>query len=345
MLDEFGAADKLIEQGLRARFLQYRGRSDGVIARFDFDEISDLTNHPYRVQCEQWKLTRVLLDGLQANPNFEIAFSHALAECDQNEDGVSVVLDNNGQGVRRSARWLIGCDGASSVARTTSKIEFEGFTWNERFLVLSTPFDFAREIEDLDPVTYVADPEQWYFMLRIPDLWRVMFPIDASMSDEDAQSVDYGQYCLKRVFPEVDNYEIAHRTLYRVHQRVAKTFRSGRIFLAGDAAHINNPLGGMGMNGGIHDAMNLTGRLAAVWRGEADVAELGRYDKQRRNVTIEAVQKQTIQNKRDLEASDHAGQSEFRNRLRRTSDDRGLRREYLRRLSMLSSLERAAELG
>ena len=103
------------------------------------------------------------------------------------------------------------------------------------------------------------------------------------------------------VVPGITNYEISHTTLYKVHQRVAKAFRQGRAFLAGDAAHINNPLGGMGMNGGIHDAINLTDRLAAVWHGRADDAELDRYDTQRRLVTLETIQTQTIQNKKNLE--------------------------------------------
>ena len=82
---------------------------------------------------------------------------------------------------------------------------------------------------------------------------------------------------------------------------MAKTFRLGRAFLAGDAAHINNPLGGMGMNGGIHDAINLTERLAAVWHGRAADAELDRYDTQRRLVTLETSRRRPIQNKKNLE--------------------------------------------
>ena len=105
------------------------------------------------------------------------------------------------------------------------------------------------------------------------------------------------------VVPGITRYEIAHMTLYKVHQRVAKTFRRGRAFLAGDAAHINNPLGGMGMNGGIHDAINLTSRLVEVWHGRRSRrAELDRYDRQRRLVTLEYIEKQSIQNKRNLES-------------------------------------------
>jgi 3-(3-hydroxy-phenyl)propionate hydroxylase len=126
-----------------------------------------------------------------------------------------------------------------------------------------------------------------------------------------------------------------------VHQRVAKTFRQGRAFLVGDAAHINNPLGGMGMNGGIHDAVNLAARLAAVWRGDAPDAELDRFDKQRRLVTLEYIQKYTIQNKKNLESSG----DEFGESLRAIKADPARTRDYLLRVSMIASLHRAEELG
>ena len=157
-------------------------------------------------------------------------------------------------------------------------------------------------IPDLAAVSYVADPVRWHFLLQIPGLCRVMFPIAASESDELALDRDFAQSLMATVLPGRSSYEIAHVTLYRVHQRVAKIFRQGRAFLAGDAAHINNPLGGMGMNGGIHDAINLTERLAAVWRGDKPEAELDRYDKQRRLVTLEYIETQSIQNKRNLES-------------------------------------------
>ena len=344
MLDAFGIIPALEAEGLRAPHLQYRCSREGLIARFDFGDIADLTQHPYRLQCEQWQLTRILHEKLSGDPNFEIVFAAEVKDCAQDADSVRVTLQSKAGTSERTGRWLIGADGASSNVRGALDIAFEGFTWPERFLVLSTPYDFDAAIPDLDSVSYVADPEQWYFALRIPELWRMMFPVAPELSDEAALGSDYGQHCLNRVVPG-GTFELAHTALYRVHQRVAETFRKGRVFLAGDAAHINNPLGGMGMNGGIHDAVNLTALLADVIDGKADEAVLERYDAQRRGVTIEAVQTLTVRNKNDLEAKDEAAQAEFRARLRRISADREETRAFLRRLSMLASLERAAELG
>jgi 3-(3-hydroxy-phenyl)propionate hydroxylase len=345
MLDELGVAGPLIDQGLKAPKLQYRSKKEGVIAGFDFGEIGDRTGHPYRLQCEQFKLTRVLLAQLGRNSNFSIEFGARVEHVSQDAGGVSASVRLAGKPEVRSGRWLIGADGARSEVRHALGVEFEGFTWPERFLVLSTPFDFDATISDLVSVNYVADPECWHFLLRIPEMWRVMFPVPQEAGDEAAISTEYGQAMLRRVVPGTDAFDIAHTTLYRVHQRVAKTFRVGRAFLVGDAAHINNPLGGMGMNGGIHDAINLTARLAAVCKGEAAETELDRFANQRRLVTIESVQNQSIQNKRDLEATDEAAQAEFRDRLRRIAADPDARRAYLERLSMLASLRRAAELG
>ncbi len=341
MLDEFGAAGPLIAQGLIAPQVQYRTR-DGVIATFDFGAIADATRHPFRLQAEQFKLTRILHERLNGNPGFRIEFGVNVANVEQDDAAVHLTLDRDGRSERRSARWLVGADGARSDVRRALGIEFSGFTWPERFLVVSTPFDFRAVIAEMVSVTYVADPLRWHFLLEIPGgIWRVMFPLTETCSDEDALSRAFADRLMAAVVPGIASYDIAHTTLYKVHQRVAKSFRAGRAFLAGDAAHVNNPLGGMGMNGGIHDAMNLTTRLAEVFAGAAPAAELERYERQRRAITLEYIEKQTIDNKRNLECAN----PDFAATLRRTAADPQRRRDYLLRLAMIASLRRAAELG
>jgi 2-polyprenyl-6-methoxyphenol hydroxylase-like FAD-dependent oxidoreductase len=341
MLEALGAAVPLIAQGLKAPKFQYRTKSHGLLAEFDFGIIADATAHPFRLQSEQSKLTRILLDQLREQPNFEIAFNSPVRGVTQDDAGVTVTFERDGRIETRSARWLIGADGASSNVRRALGIAFEGFTWPDRLLVVSTPFDFHAVIAGLTAVNYVADPERWHFLLQIPGLWRVMLLVKEDESDERARTREFANALMAGVVPGISHYEIAHTTLYKVHQRVAKTFRLGRAFLAGDAAHINNPLGGMGMNGGIHDAINLTERLAALWHGKANDAELGRYDRQRRLVTLEAIQAQTIANKQNLESPDPA----FRESLRTIQSDPRRTYDYLLRVSMIASLRRAAELG
>jgi 3-(3-hydroxy-phenyl)propionate hydroxylase len=341
MLDALGAARPLIGQGLIAPQFQYRTKAHGILATFDFGAIADVTGHPYRVQCEQSRLTRILRETLRGATGFELEFGATVQDVTQGADGVEIAFERNGRTERRSGRFLIGADGAASNVRRSLGIGFDGFTWPERFLVVSTPFDFYKVIENLVPVTYIADPQRWHFLLQIPGLCRVMFPIAPQESDALAVAPEFAQALMATVVPSIANYEIAHVTLYRVHQRVAKTFRLGRTFLAGDAAHINNPLGGMGMNGGIHDAMNLTSRLADVWHDRASAEEFDRYDRQRRLVTLEYIETQSIQNKRNLESDG----VEFGDNLRHIAADRGRTYDYLMKTSMIASLRRAQELG
>jgi 3-(3-hydroxy-phenyl)propionate hydroxylase len=337
MLDALGAAKPLIGQGLIAPAFQYRTKKDGLLAHFDFEMIADATAHPYRVQAEQSKLTRILLDRLQGQPGFEIEFNSRVEGINQDASSVTVT---SADGKTRTGRWLIGADGASSSVRRALDIAFDGFTWPDRLLVISTPFDFHSVIPGLTAVNYVADAERWHFLLQIPGLWRVMFLITEDVSDDQIRSHAFAQSLMTTVVPGLTDYEISHTTLYKVHQRVAKAFRSGRAFLAGDAAHINNPLGGMGMNGGIHDAINLTDRLVEVWHGRAADAELDRYDLQRRLVTLETIQTQTIQNKKNLESPEP-----FKASLEAIKADPKRTYDYLLRVSMITTLRRAAELG
>jgi 3-(3-hydroxy-phenyl)propionate hydroxylase len=341
MLHGLGAAEPLIAQGLKAPAFQYRNKKHGLLAQFDFSTIADATGFPHRLQCEQSKLTRILYEQMRGHPNFEMQFGSAVKGVEQNGGGVDVTIERGSKRETRSGRYLIGADGASSAVRRSLGIEFEGFTWPDRLLVVSTPFDFHSIIPGLTAVNYVADPLRWHFLLQIPGLWRVMFLVNEDASDERIQTPEFAQSLMAGVVPGIANYEIDHITLYKVHQRVAKSFRQGRAFLIGDAAHINNPLGGMGMNGGIHDAINLTSRLIDVWNGRKPGAELDRYDRQRRQVTLEYIEKQSTENKRNLES---AG-PEFLDRLRDIAADKQRTYDYLLRVSMIASLRRAEELG
>src|SRR5207302_2471941 len=115
-------------------------------------------------------------------------------------------------------------------------------------------------------------------------------------------------------------YEIEYVNVYPVSQCVAATMRLGRVLLAGDAAHVNNPIGGMGMNGGIHDAVDLADKLARVMHGEAEDDLLDLYSRQRRHAAVTYVQAQTIANKRLMEERDPAVRSGNFDALRRTAD-------------------------
>jgi 3-(3-hydroxy-phenyl)propionate hydroxylase len=345
MLDRFDATKGLIDQGLIAPAFQYRGREEGCLASFDFGLIGDLTNHPYRVQCEQFKLNQLLAGWLGRAGRTDIRFSHPVAGLSQDESGVRVTCAAPDGEQVLSGGYLIGADGARSVVRSALEIDFEGFTWPDNFLVVSTPFPFEDHFEDLDSVNYFADPEEWFFLLKVPGLWRCMFPTRPEETEADIFDPDRVQARLRRALDRSEPFEIGHTTLYRVHQRVATRYRGGRCFLAGDAAHINNPLGGMGMNGGIHDAVELAETLTAVLRGREGAALLDRYERRRRPIALDYVNRLTIRNKRNLETDDPAEQAAFRAELKAAKSSRDNERGFLKRVSMIQSLEDAAVIS
>jgi 3-(3-hydroxy-phenyl)propionate hydroxylase len=226
-------------------------------------------------------------------------------------------------------------------------IEFEGFTWPERFVVVSTTFDFGQR--GYTSNAYVADPEQWAAVFHMPDagppgLWRMAFPVPIDEADEETLAPDAVERRMQYFYPRPERYEVRYKSIYRVHQRVAKMFRRGRVLLAGDSAHLNNPLGAFGLNGGIHDAVNLAEKLARVCRGEAEESLLDLYVRQRRTVNIEYVQEGSIQNLKMLaEADDEARKKRFAE-LRRIAADPKRAKEYLLHSSMIASVRRAAAI-
>lgn len=345
MLATYGLTDDLLAQGLVARYTQQRDRSEGVIAEFDMELLQGDTDHPFRLQCEQWKLTRLIQVRLSAMPHVAIRFATSIESVTQTADKVQATLACDGQNDVVEADYMIGADGAWSATRKALGIEFEGFTYPERFLVISTDFDYAKYLPKLSYVNYCSDPNEWCVLLRVPTLWRVLFPTHPDESDDEVLQDDAVERRLQNLVARPESYKTLHRTLYKVHQRVAQKFRNGRVFLAGDAAHINNPLGGMGMNGGVHDAMNLSRKLLKVVQENAQPELLDRYERQRRTIAIEYINASTERNKREIEERDPAVRKRTQDELRATATDPVKAKAYLRKTSMIDALERAEAIA
>jgi 3-(3-hydroxy-phenyl)propionate hydroxylase len=342
LLDEFDLVPRMIEVGLKAPTWQFRDRETGPVATFDLALLAGDTNHPYRVQCEQWKLMRFLEEKLRKE-GVDLRFGHKVTAVRQDDDGVTVTADTSSGPVELTGRYVMAADGARSAVRHSLGVEFEGFTYAELFLIASTDFPFENTLTDIAYVNYIADPLEWLVLLRVPGLWRVLVPAPENSDREKLLSDDNLQAMLQRVVPRSEPYKIAHRSIYHVHQRVAKSFRHGRVLLAGDAAHVNNPLGGMGMNGGIQDAFNLADKLKAIWAG-ADDRLLDRYDRQRRTVAVEAVQQQTHRNQQIISERDPETRKKSLDAMRKIAADKTSAREYMLRSSMIASMRRAAEI-
>jgi 3-(3-hydroxy-phenyl)propionate hydroxylase len=342
LLDEFEIVPSMIEVGLKAPTWQFRDRETGPVATFDLSLLAGDTNHPYRVQCEQWKLMRFVEEKLRKE-GADLRFGHEVTGVKQDREGVTVTANTPSGAVSIAGRYVIAADGARSAVRRSLSVEFEGFTYPELFLIASTDFPFEQTLTDIAYVNYIADPLEWLVLLRVPGLWRVLVPAPQNADREQLLSDDSLQGVLQRVVARPEPYKIAHRSLYPVHQRVAKNFRHGRVVLAGDAAHINNPLGGMGMNGGIQDAFNLADKFKHIWAG-ADDALLDCYDRQRRTVAVEAVQQQTHRNQQIISERDPQTRKQSLDAMRKIAADKTSAREYLLRSSMIASMRRASEI-
>lgn len=349
LLDGLGVIDQVIEQGLVAEEFEFWDRPTGEkIATFDHAALSDDTKFPFVVQCEQFKLAKIFLAKLQGEAAATVLFDHDVTAIAHTPDGVTVTATTPDGEKTFEGDWLIGADGGRSVVRKSAGIAFEGFTWPERFLVLSTPFDFQAE-RGMSFRNYIADPEEWCNCFKVaadgpPGLWRLVFPADPEADEADLLSDEFVQEKMQKFFKRDADYDIVHRNLYNVHQRVAETFRLGRVLLAGDSAHVNNSIGGMGLNGGIQDAVNLTDKLAAVIVDGADERLMDLYDKQRRTYAVEFVQEQTIANKKRLEAKDPDARAENMANLRETAADPAKARNFLLGASMIRAMRRNAEM-
>ncbi len=334
--------------GLSAPLFHFRDRASGeLFAEFDIGLLEGEVPYPFVLQWEQYKLVHAALPQIEASGLAEVRFSTRVTGLEQHADDVEVAITNEaGEAEKLVCKYVIGTDGASSIVRRIAEIAFEGFTYPERFIKIGTTFDLLAADKGFCTRNYFSDPDEWLNLFKVkgygpPGIWRGVFPVPAGESDEAAMSPEGVQRRLQGIHRKSGDYDIPYHALYAVHQRVAATFNKGRVLLAGDSAHVNNPIGGMGMNGGIHDAVNLAGKLADIRHGRAGPEVLDRYTRQRRKAQVDFVQAQTIQNKRSLEERDPVIRRRHLDELRRISENVTLHKQYLYRSSLFDSLRSA----
>lgn len=337
-LARLGITQTLVDQGLVCHEWQFRDRNEGVVATFNLDLLEGETDFPFRLQCEQWKLNKVLRQFVDDHPDGELITETRATDIGQDDNGIWVKAEHDdGSKSEYKGRYLIGTDGARSIVRRGIGAQFDGITIPEIFLSLSTHFKYHEAIPDLANIAYVSDPNEWLVLLRTPSLWRVLLPTNPEHSEEMIMDPANVEARLQAVLPNDAPYEVVHKTAYRVHERVVDKYLDGRVFLAGDAAHLNNPLGGMGMNGGIHDAVNLVEKLVKVWHGDS-LDTMQRYQRQRRKVALETVQAQALRNRAILNATDPKQREDYYADLRAIVADETRHKDFVMKSSMISSL-------
>jgi 3-(3-hydroxy-phenyl)propionate hydroxylase len=347
LLQRVGLYDKLEPRGIIAPLFHYWDRPEGkLVAAFDHALLKDDTRFPYVLQCERIKIVEEALKLVKAHPGIDLRLSTEFTAFSQTADGVVARVTNAaGETEAIDGSYLISAEGARSIVRKDLDIEFEGFTYPDRTLNIEVAYDFRTH--GYTERNYISDPDEWSNLFHWkgpPDRWRVHFPTAPDADETALTRPDALQARLQRFLPIGKAFDIVGSNLYVVHQRVAKKFRAGRAVLAGDSAHVNSPIGAMGMNSGIHDAFNLAEKLVSILRGEADADVLDRYERQRRHVALQHTQAQTMRNKRLLTEKDPAVRRKNHDELRRTAEDPKLARAFLLRSSLIESLREAAQI-
>ena len=348
LFERIGLYDKLEPRGIIAPLFHYWDRHESrLVAEFDHAHLKDDTRFPYVLQCERIKIVEEALKLVKAHPGIELRLSTEFTAFSQTADGVTVQVTNPaGESEAIAGSYLVSAEGARSIVRKDLDIEFEGFTYPDRTLNIEVAYDFRQH--GYTERNYISDPDEWSNLFHWkgpPDRWRVHFPTAPDADETALTQPDALQARLQRFLPIGKGFNIVGSNLYVVHQRVAKKFRAGRAILAGDSAHVNSPIGAMGMNSGIHDAFNLAEKLVSILRGEADADILDRYERQRRHVALQHTQAQTMRNKRLLTEKNPAVRRKNHDELRRTAEDPKLARAFLLRSSLIESLREAEQIA
>ncbi len=347
MLAELDLTPHILAQGLVVPTWQIRQHETHERAVFDLGVLAADTPHPYRVQFEQAKFVALALAAASADPRIDIVFNATASALAQTADRVEVRWSDRAGGPatrRATTAWLIGTDGAGSTIRELTGLVFEGESYPETTVLATTTFPFEAHLPELSAVNYVWTADGNYSLLKLPDRWRVSLYPDPGESPEQMDTPESIERKLQRIVARGEAYGVMEHRPYRVHKRIVGSYRVGRVLLAGDAAHINSPAGGMGMNGGIHDAFNLAGKLARVLAGESD-ALLDLYDRQRRPVACDEILMQAERNRNRMRNRDPAFRREELARLKAITADAVAAREYLLASSMITGLRRAAAIA
>ena len=335
--DESGITAELISAGRITPTWQIRMHTTGERAEFDLAVLSDDTSHPYRLQCRQALLSRALAARL---PDGTVHFAAPVSGVAQDTDGVSITV--NDEVVRGSV--LIGCDGARSLVRDAIGADFVGATYPENTILVTTHFPFEDHLSGLSGVNYIWKPGGTYSLLRLPDLWRISLHPAEGQTPEEALEDEAIREQTREVLPQADDIDIVEKRIYRIHRRVATRYRKDRMFIAGDAAHLNSPKGGMGMNGGIHDAWCLADLLIEVANGR-DPARLDVYEARRRPIARDDIVAQADKNRARMNTTDEVERQTYLRSLQETAADPVKARAFLLRSSMIEGLRRSEALA
>ena len=327
-LDALGLLDDLKAIGVLKQAYHYWTLDHRLLGHFSLAVLKpEDTAYPFNLHLGQPALAAIILKHLLRVPGAEVRWRHRVTTLTQDTESATVSVQTpQGESLMR-ARWLIGADGAHSAVRRALNLTLEGVTWPEWFVATNVRFDF--EANDFGLSNVVLDPEHWAIIVEIDQtgLWRCTYREDGDLSEEQVRQHLPGRYALfaaalQGCVPEA----VAP---YRVHDRCAERFRVGRVLLAGDAAHLVNPIGGLGLTGGLLDAVSLGDALIAVIAGRRRDHVLDAWAHERRRVHLEVTSPTAQENRRRVSERDPERRRLDAERLQRLTHDPEAARQAL----------------
>ncbi len=345
MMQPYGITDEIISRGIQVPQWQIRDHTTGEKAVFDLSLIADETEYPFRVQFEQARICEIIDSILKNDPLVEILYNTELLSVEQDNLYVTIKIRSAGFEQFLKGRFLVAADGGNSTIRAQLGLNFEGSMYPERTVLVTTPFPFHEHIEGLSPVSYCWDENGNFSLLQLPGLWRASLYFPGELSEEEALGETWIEAQLQSICPTGEAFKVYDKRVYQVHQRIVPRYDYGRIVLAGDAAHLNSPSGGMGMNGGLHDAHNLTEKVSHAWQGGDHLALFDLYSRQRKPIAEEQIIKQADQNRKRMTEKDPAKRKRSLLEMQQIANDPVKCKIFLMKSSMFEGLRQAASIS
>lgn len=302
-LARLGVLEDAVATGFLKQDYAYRVRRTGETIEYGLRALDGIVDRPYNLHLGQGALAEVILRKLETYENARVLWGYDVTSVTQDDAGVELTARSERGDTVLRADWLVGADGAGSKVRRELGLGFDGMTWPERFV--ATNVRFPDEREGWAQSTFYVDDVYGAIIAKIDEsgehgLWRYTYMEDDALPAESA--AERFPAFLASVFGEdiARDTELDAISPYRMHQRSASKYRAGRVLLAGDAAHVTNPAGGLGLTMGLFDAYALNEALGAVVADNVDDGILTTYDELRRRAFLEKASPRAVANKQLL---------------------------------------------
>lgn len=332
---QWGVIDQVLEKGNKVRSIQFWDRSQKkVLLNLDYDLIKSDTAYPFRLQCPQNVYAQTLVDHLKSNPLVKMHWGYKFTGLEESEQAVTASFATKDGLHKKTSPLLCAADGSNSAIRQFLKIDFSGMTYIDRFLLIGTQLNLEEYYPNIAPVNYIFDPEEWVIVLNLKNLVRIVFQVPPEQEDAEALAKDNIKNKIWNFVGKKIPFPILHTSIYKVHQRVASQFKKGRCLLLGDAAHINNPASGMGMNSGIMDAALLADKICDYLNTDREDSLLN-YEKIRKAYAEDNIKSYTQKRYQDLSTKSQEARQQRNENFARMQNSPELARDYLLKASML----------